>query len=106
MRLIAGERVDFVPLITETPESAVFYLLDENGNQALPPGTVANGALEVRRKGRVHPVFFAPMAPGKYGYRFTDGTQIESGHLRVQAAPAVAAADPSVTTRPGRRWSV
>lgn len=50
--------------------------------------TVANGRLEIKRKGALLAKVRVPMDPGKYAYEFRDGDGNEdTGHLRVVASP-------------------
>lgn len=87
MKYSAGERVDFLPLTSDHPESAVFQLTDDEGHPVMQPLTISNGGLQARRKGALHPVFHAPHIPGKYAYKFWDSEQVTSGTIKVERAP-------------------
>lgn len=84
MKYSAGERVDFLPLTSQHPDTAVFQLTDEEGHPVMQPLTVSNGGLQARRKGALHPVFHAPHIPGKYAYKFWDSEQVTSGVIKVE----------------------
>lgn len=99
MPFTAGEQVDWIPMVTDHPERATFQLVDESGDPVMLPLTVKNGGLVLRRKGRLHPVFTLPQQPGKYAYRFWDGSQVLSGHVRVQA-PTTTASNPTPPPAP------
>ena len=96
----AGERVDFIPLTSGDPESAVFQLTDEDSNPVMQPLTVANGGLEPRRKRALHPVFNAPHMTGRYKFTFRDSTQEETGTLIIQAARTAPQAQPARAQQP------
>ena len=83
MKYQPGERVDFIPITSTSPGSAVFQLTDEEGHPVMQPLTVSNGGLEQRRKNALHPVFNAPHVPGRYAYKFWDGQQVASGTILV-----------------------
>lgn len=61
---------------SETPDSVVLEFLGQRY-------TLANG-LELKRKGRLIAEVRLPRDRGKYPYKWTDGEQIVTGHLRVQ----------------------
>lgn len=78
-----GERLDWIPAHTD-PAGTVFVLFDLDETPLLTLST-ANGGLEQRRKGALHPVFNAPAHPGKYRYEWrVNGEPAGTGHVRVQ----------------------
>lgn len=107
MPFAPNERVDWIPLRTDTPDTAVFTLYHEGTDQPLLELTTANGGLVPRRKGALHPVFNVPRWPGKFPYTFTDGTETQTGHVRVNAnanrKPTREARKPTVTPFEGVR---
>lgn len=97
----AGERIDFLPLTTQHPDTAVFQLTDGNGQLAALPLTQANGGLVARRKGALHPIFTAPTQPGRYSWRYWDTDQVLSGQIRITpATPATPAGQPDQAQLP------
>lgn len=107
----AGERVSFIPLTSESPETAVFELSDERGELVILPLTVANGGLVPKRKGALHPVFNAPAVAGRYSYRFWDVSQEKGGSIRVTDSSSATGSPDGAdradqARRTGRRWRV
>lgn len=75
MPFIAGETADLA--FTGDPDTTVFEFLGQRY-------TLANGGLDLKRKSCLHVLVRLPRERGKYPYKWSDGEQIVTGHLRVQ----------------------
>lgn len=92
-----GEDVSIPPLTTQHPERARLEFL----GQAY---TLENQGLQLRRKNAVHCTLRVPRQPGKYPYKWTDGDQILTGHLRVVHGASRPRKAPVVPDLPARRY--